>query len=196
MLEVLDVIEMIGIGKTAYRNSMRDMTKAEIRAMAETYYSFLKDYSPEVVKAGFRKAIEVCKFFPTVAEVTEQIRSIQTSFELSEGELFAQLKSAAGKAEDLFGQFNYTFVCDGKTQGERAREEVRELYESLDPVLKEYIGGVSGLLSLARNDEEQWGYERARFARSLETNRRRVQIKTEMPEMGKLLTGNALKQLN
>ena len=189
-----DVAEIFLTYATVYPEQSRQIE--DEGALIQVYYDLLKEYPAEVVRTAATNAMKTCKFLPKPSEIIDEVRKITTSFELSEGELFAQLKSAAGKAEDLFGQFNYTFVCDGKTQGERAREEVRELYESLDPVLKEYIGGVSGLLSLARNDEEQWGYERARFARSLETNRRRVQIKTEMPEMGKLLTGNALKQLN
>ncbi len=189
-----DVAEIFLTYATVYPEQSRQIE--DEKALIQVYYDLLKEYPAEVVRTAATNAMKTCKFLPKPSEIIDEVRKITTSFELSEGELFAQLKSAAGKAEDLFGQFNYTFVCDGKTQGERAREEVRELYESLDPVLKEYIGGVSGLLSLARNDEEQWGYERARFARSLETNRRRVQIKTEMPEMGKLLTGNALKQLN
>lgn len=189
-----DVAEIFLMYATVYPEQSRQIE--DEKALIQVYYDLLKEYPAEVVRTAATNAMKTCKFLPKPSEIIDEVRKITTSFELSEGELFAQLKSAAGKAEDLFGQFNYTFVCDGKTQGERAREEVRELYESLDPVLKEYIGGVSGLLSLARNDEEQWGYERARFARSLETNRRRVQIKTEMPEMGKLLTGNALKQLN
>lgn len=189
-----DVAEIFLMYATVYPEQSRQIE--DEGALIQVYYDLLKEYPAEVVRTAATNAMKTCKFLPKPSEIIDEVRKITTSFELSEGELFAQLKSAAGKAEDLFGQFNYTFVCDGKTQGERAREEVRELYESLDPVLKEYIGGVSGLLSLARNDEEQWGYERARFARSLETNRRRVQIKTEMPEMGKLLTGNALKQLS
>ncbi len=189
-----DVAEIFLMYATVYPEQSRQIE--DEKALIQVYYDLLKEYPAEVVRTAATNAMKTCKFLPKPSEIIDEVRKITTSFELSEGELFAQLKSAAGKAEDLFGQFNYTFVRDGKTQGERAREEVRELYESLDPVLKEYIGGVSGLLSLARNDEEQWGYERARFARSLETNRRRVQIKTEMPEMGKLLTGNALKQLN
>ena len=189
-----DVAEIFLMYATVYPEQSRQIE--DEKALIQVYYDLLKEYPAEVVRTAATNAMKTCKYLPKPSEIIDEVRKITTSFELSEGELFAQLKSAAGKAEDLFGQFNYTFVCDGKTQGERAREEVRELYESLDPVLKEYIGGVSGLLSLARNDEEQWGYERARFARSLETNRRRVQIKTEMPEMGKLLTGNALKQLN
>lgn len=189
-----DVAEIFLMYATVYPEQSRQIE--DEGALIQVYYDLLKEYPAEVVRTAATNAMKTCKFLPKPSEIIDEVRKITTSFELSEGELFAQLKSAAGKAEDLFGQFNYTFVRDGKTQGERAREEVRELYESLDPVLKEYIGGVSGLLSLARNDEEQWGYERARFARSLETNRRRVQIKTEMPEMGKLLTGSALKQLN
>ena len=189
-----DVAKIFLMYATVYPEQFRQIE--DEGALTQVYYDLLKEYPAEVVRTAATNAMKTCKFLPKPSEIIDEVRKITTSFELSEGELFAQLKSAAGKAEDLFGQFNYTFVRDGKTQGERAREEVRELYESLDPVLKEYIGGVSGLLSLARNDEEQWGYERARFARSLETNRRRVQIKTEMPEMGKLLTGNALKQLN
>lgn len=189
-----DVAEIFLTYATVYPEQSRQIE--DEGALIQVYYDLLKEYPAEVVRTAATNAMKTCKFLPKPSEIIEEARKITTSFELSEGELFAQLKSAAGKAEDLFGKFNYTFVCDGKTQGERAREEVRELYENLDPVLKEYIGGVSGLLSLARNDEEQWGYERARFTRSLETNRRRVQIKTEMPEMGKLLTGNALKQLN
>lgn len=189
-----DVAKIFLMYATVYPEQSRQIE--DEGALIQVYYDLLKEYPAEVVRTAATNAMKTCKFLPKPSEIIDEVRKITTSFELSEGELFAQLKSAAGKAEDLFGQFNYTFVRDGKTQGERAREEVRELYESLDPVLKEYIGGVSGLLSLARNDEEQWGYERARFARSLETNRRRVQIKTEMPEMGKLLTGNALKQLN
>lgn len=189
-----DVAEIFLTYATVYPEQSRQIE--DEKALIQVYYDLLKEYPAEVVRTAATNAMKTCKFLPKPSEIIDEVRKITTSFELSEGELFAQLKSAAGKSEDLFGQFNYTFVRDGKTQGERAREEVRELYESLDPVLKEYIGGVSGLLSLARNDEEQWGYERARFARSLETNRRRVQIKTKMPEMGKLLTGNALKQLN
>lgn len=189
-----DVAEIFLMYATVYPEQSRQIE--DEGALIQVYYDLLKEYPAEVVRTAAANAMKTCKFLPKPSEIIDEVRKITTSFELSEGELFLQLKSAAGKAEDLFGQFNYTFVRDGKTQGERAREEIRELYERLDPVLKEYIGGASGLLSLARNDEEQWGYERARFARSLETNRRRVQIKTEMPEMGKLLTGNALKQLN
>ena len=107
-----DVAEIFLTYATVYPEQSRQIE--DEGALIQVYYDLLKEYPAEVVRTAATNAMKTCKFLPKPSEIIDEVRKITTSFELSEGELFAQLKSAAGKAEDLFGQFNYTFVCSGQ----------------------------------------------------------------------------------
>ena len=99
-----DVAEIFLMYATVYPEQSRQIE--DEGALIQVYYDLLKEYPAEVVRTAATNAMKTCKFLPKPSEIIDEVRKITTSFELSEGELFAQLKSAAGKAEDLFGQFN------------------------------------------------------------------------------------------
>lgn len=194
-LERADVMKLLISARTVY--PVKEATKEELKAKVNVYYEVLRTYPGEVVGAAFWNAVKVCKFFPTPAEIVEQADLLLDAAAKSESELFAELRSAIATTAELVGQFNYTFRTfrlGGKTQGEIAREKVREVYENLDPILKEYLGGTSALISLARSDETQLDFERARFSRAYPASKKRVQIKTEFPQLAQLADG-ALKSL-
>ena len=58
--------------------------------------------------------------------------------------------------------FNNTGVGLGETrsQAEEAREKLKLLFNGLNPIIKEYVVDVNGLLELGDND---WRFERTRF---------------------------------
>ena len=57
--------------------------------------------------------------------------------------------------------------------------DVNKIYESIDPILQTYVGGVSGLVALSR--AETLDYEKGRFLKTVETLRGRERTKQETP---------------
>jgi hypothetical protein len=72
-------------------------------------------------------------------------------------------------------------------------DELRRIYEGLPPILKAYVGGVSELVSLAK--QETLEYEKGRFLKALPTLKQRDEIQQTIHPNVLRLAQEAAKEL-
>ena len=69
-----DIVAMVGMIKANYTHAYKDVTKPELSAMVEFWYSSLAKYEKEVVNVAFQRAVESCKFPPTLADIIQNVK--------------------------------------------------------------------------------------------------------------------------
>lgn len=193
-LTKIDILKILKIIKINY-NTYNGVSEEDMSTMVEFWFERLKQYPKKIVFTAFDKIINTAKAPPVLAHFIEQIENMQECFGKSEQELWLELCKAANTASILAGRFN----CDGvppgetKTQAQLSREALNQLFNDLDPVLKEYVASVQGLLNFAYTDLD---YAETKFKKALPQLKARLKMKKEMPEeMQNLLNGCTFKQI-
>lgn len=168
-----DIVAMVGMIKANYTHAYKDVTKNELAAMVEFWYSSLAKYEKEVVNVAFQIAVESCTFPPTLADICKNIHYIKTATEPTETDLWEQLTRVLPQVGRVayFGTRQY--LDNGRMV--QPAEELQKIYDGLPPILKAYVGGVSELVSLAK--QETLEYEKGRFLKALPTLKQRDEIK-------------------
>ena len=181
-LKIEDVAKMVAVFKLNY-NAYNNAKPEEIKMMVDFWYNRLKEYDVEIVLLAFDRIIKYSKYLPTLASFIEQIEKMGNVNEDSEFELWEELSKAIYEASIIGGRLGYTATPLGetKTQGQLAREQLDELFNKLNPLIKEYVVSVQGLLNLGNIDAE---FEKARFLKAYPRLRERVKLKSELqPEV-------------
>lgn len=168
-----DIISLIGVIKTTYLNCYKDATKEDLNAMADTWHDILKDYPKNVVGMALKKCLQICKFAPTLADIMEQITLIANAGKPTENDYWTEIEKAVEKAQRIFyfGLVPY-FTQDGMVSPIKKAEE---LFESLSPIVREYLGHWQTLKSLS--ELETLEFEKNRFMKMLPNLKSRVEIK-------------------
>ena len=178
-----DVVKMFALVKTAYPYAYKEVDENTLDRLVDIWLECFEEYSAEIVKFAFKQSIKSCKMPPTIADVTEQIEKLKETQDKSDGELWNEYLRLIYSASDLSSKFHYTAIENGKTQGERAREELKALFDGADDRIKDFIGSVGNLVELSKT--EDLSYERARFYKGIKNSRKRVQAKMELlPVLG------------
>ena len=165
MASIKKIGEIIASIKAIYTYYAKD---SDVEVLVKTWSMLLKDAPDDMVSVAAIKCLQICKNPPTPADVLEQMREMISANEPTAEELWVTLTEAVRKAQNYMCDFNYTFVeKNGKTQGENAREKFRQVWEKLPKRLKDYLGGASELLRLARFNEDEMYYEKRQFLKSL-----------------------------
>lgn len=173
------VVEMITRIKAVYPYTFKNATQEELELAVDTWQKVLSGYSEELVKYAFKEAIKACKMPPTIADVIEQIEKVQGARDKSDGELWNEYLNLIYLAKDLTGRFHYTAKEEGKTQGERAVEELQAAFEVADERIKDFIGSVGNLIDVCKTDDLR--QEKERFYFGMKNCRKRVRAKAEIP---------------
>lgn len=173
------VVEMITRIKAVYPYTFKNATQEELKLAVDTWQEALSDYPEDLVQYAFKEAIKVCKMPPTIADVIEQIERVQGARDKSDGELWNEYLNLIYLAKDLTGRFHYAAIENGKTQGERAREEVQAAFEGADERIKDFIGSVGNLVDVCKTDDLR--QEKERFYWGIKNCRKRVRAKAEIP---------------
>lgn len=175
-----DVFKMITIIRLNYQGSYEIDDEEEIKLVLDTWIECLADYDREVVAVAFKQAIKTCRTAPTIADIIKQIHIMQNATNKTEYDLWAELDKAIYDATVLYGKFGYTAIPIGetKTQGEIAREQFDRLYDSLDPIIKDYVHDKQGLINLI---DCELDYEKGRFFKAIPNLRNRNRVLTETP---------------
>lgn len=169
-----DVVAMVGMIKANYTHAYKDITKGELSAMVEFWFTSLAKYEKEVVNVAFQRAVESCTFPPTLADIIKNIKEFKDAAGQTDTELWEELLKAINEA----GKFKYFLSQDYIWHyGERVSpsQEIAKIYEGLQPILKAYVGGVREFVALAR--QETLEYEKGRFVKALQTLKPRDEIR-------------------
>lgn len=160
------VVEVLLTIKAVYPYYAKD---ANLTVLKNVWKKALQKYEDEMVDLAFGMCIESCKVPPTPADIIERINGVKKSLEPSNEHLWSVYYDALVRTLDLMAQFSYTFVeDDGISQGQKARNKVDKLYESLPIKVKDYLGSKGELMRVARSiNTQDASFEKSRFLRSL-----------------------------
>lgn len=186
-----DIIAMVGMIKANYTYAYKDVAKEDMLMLIESWYLSLAKYEKEVISVAFQRAIESCKYPPTLADIMQNIKDIREANEKTDAELWDDLVRVLPQV----GRVAYFGTRQYWDNGRLVypAEELQRIYEGLPPILKEYVGGVSELVSLAR--QETLEYEKGRFLKALPTLKQRDEIKQTISPDILQLAGGSVKAL-
>lgn len=187
-----DVIAMLTMMKCNYPYAYKDQTEKETTVLVNTWFTILGKYPKEVVQTAFYKCLEVCKVPPTIADLMEHINKFQEATEETDVDLWNELVKTLRKANEI----TYFGMREHYVHGLLVKpyEELTKLFNGLSPILKEYVGNMSGLKEMSRY--ETLDYEKARFLKSMPTIRKRIKLRNEInPNILKLVSGGNVLQI-
>lgn len=183
------IIKSIAAIKTVYNYFGKD---ADIELLVNTWTALLEEYTDEEVERGLFKALKVCKYAPVPADIIEQIEANREKNKPNEIEMWFLLQKALKKVLYYSYRLEYNYIDDtGISQGEQARREIANVWESMPEELKIYIGDKTELVAAARAlNYTELSYERNRFSKTFPILRKRVEANTELLEIKRnLLNG-------
>lgn len=168
-----DIVAMVGMIKANYTYAYKDVTKPELSAMVEFWFTSLAKYEKEVVNVAFQRAVESCTFPPTLADIIQNVKAIKAAAEPTDEDCWEELVRVLPRV----GRVAYFGTRQYWDNGRLVypAEELQKIYDGLPPILKAYVGGVSELVSLAK--QETLEYEKGRFLKALPTLKQRDEIK-------------------
>ena len=192
-----DIVKFITKIRVNFENAYKCNSKEENILLVESWYDILCKYPKEVCEKAVNAALEHATQgkAPRIGDIVTFIKKMQSAYEKDDSELWAELQGVLREVSRCVYMFNHTYVEeDGISQGDKARNRVAEIFNSLDPALKDYCRDQRGLVELARYTDEQISYERGRFMRIMPTVRERIKTRQETPEnIQMLLQGMADK---
>lgn len=166
-----------------FENAYNTQTKEERAILLKTWYAILKEYPKEVCDMAVINALKHAKFAPRIGDITEQIEKLREAYEKSSEELWAELSGVLREVERCVYRFRFTAIqSNGATEGDNARQRVRNIFSGLSPELKEYLRDARGLIELSEYSDKDLSFEKGRFLRTLPTLRERARIRRETPE--------------
>ena len=173
-----DVVSMVGVIKANYDNAYKNSTKDTLLAMIEQWYKSLVVYEKEIVGVAFQRALEECEYPPNLANIMKQIKTIKEATEPTDAEYWVQLSDTLRRVASCVYKFQFNAREDnGLTQGQNARNKVKEIWEQLPQILKDYCGSENGLINLSRMDQDELAFEKGRFIKMLPTLKTRIEVK-------------------
>lgn len=174
-LTLEDINRYITTIRVNFENAYNVQTKEERAMLYKTWYACLKEYPKEIVDKAVLNAIKHAKFAPRIGDIVEQIESLRKAYEKTDAELWESLTRVLPEV----GRVMYFGTQRSWYNGRLIdpNEEVNRIYAGLDPLLQDYIGGVSGLVTLAR--AETLEYEKSRFLKTVPTLKARAQTRHE-----------------
>ena len=161
------ITEVLAAIKTLYPYYGRE---TGVEQTVRLWHTVLFPYDDEEVEKALYLCLQSCKYPPSPADISEAVRSFRESSEPTPEELWSEYSEALLKAARLVSCFNYTAVDEnGLTQGQNARNKCNEIFESLSPDVKRYIGSYGEFVR--RGLENFYGesskHERERFVRRM-----------------------------
>lgn len=179
-----DIIKALSIIRITYPNAYPTQTDEDESMLIEVWYEMFVEYPREIFFAALKKAMATSEFFPKPATITKAINDMQEAYEKDEHDLWEELTGTFREVLKCAGMLHYTFIDgdDGLSQGEKARRRLVQIYNALDPALKDYCRNTGALIELARYTDEQLSYERGRFMRTMPIVRERVRTRLSTPD--------------
>ena len=178
-LQLQDVNKYLATIRINFENAYKTQTPEERQILIRSWYEILKVYPKEVCDKAVIEAIGNAREgrAPRIGDIKYQIEKMRTAYEKTDGELWTELTGVLNSVSKLmyFGTARHWY--NGRLI--EPMEEVNKIYEKIDPILQTYVGGVSGLVALSK--QETLEYEKGRFLKTVETIRTRERTKRETP---------------
>lgn len=190
------IIKMLMLIKSEY-GAYKTNTEDEMQIIANMWYNNLKEYPMELISQAFTKTLKTSKTKPTIAHIIEQINQMEQANNKSDQELWDELDKQSYEASYSIERFDNTYIPLGetKTQGLLAREKFDEIYNGLDPLIKEYLGNSKKrFYSIALMKQDEINFEMTRFFKAMPNIRERVKTKQEL-STNNLLVGKNIKKI-
>lgn len=180
-LTINDVNKYITMIRINFENAYKAQTAEEREMLLASWYAILKDYPKEVCDAAVLNAIKNAEYAPRIGSIVKEIEKMQKAYEKTEAELWAELQGCLREVANCAYKFRFNFIqANGLTEGDNARERVKEIFNGLSPELKEYCRTPNGLIEISQLTDEQLGYEKGRFNKTVpqlkERSKTRAQI--------------------
>lgn len=176
------IIKAVAAIKTVYSYFGKD---ADLDLLVDTWAALLEEYTDEEVERGLFKALKVCKYAPVPADIIEQIEANREKNKPSEIEMWFLLQKALKKVLYYSHRLEYNYIDHtGISQGEQARRQIANVWESMPDELKIYIGDIPELIAAAKAlNHSDVSYERTRFSKTFPILQKRVRANSELLEI-------------
>ena len=180
-ISIKDINQYIAMIRINFENAYKAQTQEEREMLLASWYAILKDYPKEVCDAAVLNAIKNAEFAPRIGSIVKEIEKMQVAYEKTEGELWQELKGCLHEVAACAYRFRFNMIeRNGRTQGENARDRVKEIYNALSPELKEYLRTEHTLIELAQMDNEQLGFEKHRFNKTVPQLKERTKTRAQI----------------
>ena len=158
------------------------------------WVALMKEYSDDEVSFGLTEAMKVCKTPPTPADVIAEIKKAQSAKDArTDGELWVAYTAAVRKAYNFTEDMRGTYVHpNGMSDREIAYLNLQNLFDGLPQEVKDYVGGLPGLMQKARQyAHSDLGYEEGRFRKSMPELRELARSREKAQRMEEYLLQSA-----
>lgn len=185
-----EIVKIITAIRVQCPDALQYKTDMDFEILVNMWHDCFKDYPKMIVWKATQNALRSSEYQKKnwLGAISKEIDKMHGAFEKDESELWAELQGVLHEVAGCVYRFNFTFTeANGQTQGENARARVREIFEGLDPVLKDYCRDVRGLIELARYTTEQINFERGRFMKIIPTIKERQKTRSATPDSVKEL---------
>lgn len=194
-----DIIKFLTKIRVNFENAYKCNTKEENILLVESWYDILHKYPKEICEKAVNEALEHATQgkAPRIGDIVGYIKKMQSAYEKDDNDLWAEFTDTFWEVRRCAGMLRYNYIdgTDGLSQGERAHKRLAEIYNALDPALKDYCRNTGALIELAQYSDEQLTYERGRFMRIMPTVRERVKTRQEMPDNIRLLLNGMAEKM-
>ncbi|MCI5796072.1 MAG: replicative helicase loader/inhibitor [Ruminococcus sp.] len=148
------------------------------KALAKIWCSVFSDFPDSLIIVSLKDCLQNISSPPCPADI---IKTAHKLYAPSAYERFSLLTTKLRKVEKEEQRFTYTVVEEnGKTVGENARATVAELWETMPPDLKLYLGSQGEMIRLSRDlSDEALKFERVRFEKYYATQPKSTRILLE-----------------
>lgn len=189
-----DVVKIMARINLHFGGVYKNLSKEDKLTLVEDWTRVLSEYPVEVVNKAADKAIAHSEFAPRLATIVSHVEEMyDVTNDKAVEEQWARLRRDIYKVSELAIAIRY----DYGERAERARDEVRKIYEALPEELQTFVGGtVEAFYGLSGKDEEYYDYEKGRFIRAYPSLKARVKTKAEMSDELKELVGTTFKGIS
>ena len=185
-----EIVKIIASIRVQCPDALQYRTETDFEILVEMWFDCFKDYPKEILWKATQNALKDSEYQKKnwLGAINKEIEKMQGAYEKDDATLWAELQGVLREVSRCVYMFGHTYVEeDGVSQGDKARRRVAEIFDGLDPALKDYCRDQRGLVELARYTDEQTSYERGRFMRVMPTVRERLKTRRETPENIKML---------
>ena len=117
--------------------------------------------------------------------ICQEIEKMNAVNEKTDGELWSELISVLDNVDRIMHFGTEIHWSDGRLIN--PIEEVKVIFDKCDPIIQRYLGNVTGLIAIAK--EEDLSYEKGRFQKAVDGLRKREKTKQEMDSEWQKLSG-------
>lgn len=166
-----EMIQIFKVLKTAYPRFYNGMDKEDIQSAIGLWTEMFANDDTKIVTTALRELINDFQYPPTIADVKEKIRSMNS------------LINDDKQVDDYWNEFKR---CVG---GINPNGELRYAFENLSEPIQKFVGEPSNLICYAMMDSEIFNsVTKGQFSKSVETYiKRENEMKNMLPETRTLL---------